>query len=46
MALLRDLNQREKVTLVVATHDPMVAKASSRVIRLRDGRVESDAPSA
>ena len=42
MALLRDLNQREKVTLVVATHDPLVAQASSRIVRLRDGRVESD----
>jgi putative ABC transport system ATP-binding protein len=42
MSLLRDLNQREKVTLLVATHDPMVAEASSRIIKLRDGCVESD----
>ena len=42
MALLRDLNQREQVTMVVATHDPLVAQASSRIIRLRDGRIESD----
>lgn len=42
MALLQDLNQREKVTLLVATHDPMVAEASSRIIKLRDGCVESD----
>ena len=42
LALLRDLNQRDQVTLVVATHDPLVAEASSRVVRLRDGRVESD----
>lgn len=42
MALLRDLNAREQVTLVVATHDPLVAEASSRIVRLRDGRVESD----
>jgi len=40
--LLRDLNQRERITIVVATHDPNVAQASSRVVRLRDGRVESD----
>lgn len=46
MALLRDLNQREKVTLLVATHDPLVAQASSRIIRLRDGRVESDSKAA
>lgn len=42
MTLLRDLNAREKVTLVVATHDPLVAEASSRIVRLRDGKVESD----
>jgi ABC-type lipoprotein export system ATPase subunit len=36
------LNQREKVTLLVATHDSMVAEASSRIIKLRDGRVEND----
>jgi len=42
MALLQDLNQREKVTLVIATHDPLIAQASSRIIALRDGRVESD----
>jgi ABC-type lipoprotein export system ATPase subunit len=42
MALLRDLNLREHVTLVVATHDSLIAQASSRVIKLRDGRVESD----
>jgi len=46
MALLRDLNQREKVTLLVATHDPLVAQASSRIIRIRDGRVESDSKAA
>ena len=40
--LLRDLNQREKVSLVIATHDPSIAEQSSRVVRLRDGKVESD----
>lgn len=44
MALLQDLNQREKVTLLVATHDPLVAQASNRVVRLRDGRIEQDSP--
>jgi putative ABC transport system ATP-binding protein len=42
LALLRDLNEREKVTLVIATHDSLVAQASSRVVRLRDGKIESD----
>ena len=40
--LLRDLNQQEKVTLVIATHDPSIAEQSSRVVRLRDGKIESD----
>jgi putative ABC transport system ATP-binding protein len=46
MALLRDLNEREQVTLVVATHDVLIAESSSRIIRLRDGRVESDSQKA
>jgi putative ABC transport system ATP-binding protein len=40
LSLLRDLNTREKVTLVVATHDSEVADASSRILRLRDGKME------
>jgi putative ABC transport system ATP-binding protein len=46
LKLLGALNREEHVTLLVATHDPKVARASSRIVRMRDGRVESDAPSA
>lgn len=46
LSLLRDLNGREKVTLVIATHDPLVAEASSRTIRLQDGLIESDTAAA
>jgi len=42
IALLRDLNAREGVTLVIATHDASIAQQSSRIVRLRDGRVEGD----
>jgi len=42
MNLLRNLNEQEKVTMVVASHDPAVAEASTRVIWLRDGKVEKD----
>jgi putative ABC transport system ATP-binding protein len=42
MSLLRNLNEQEKVTMVVASHDPAVAEASTRVIWLRDGKVEKD----
>jgi putative ABC transport system ATP-binding protein len=46
LSLLKTLNRQDQVTIVVATHDPAVAAAGSRVIRLRDGRVESDTPQA
>lgn len=41
IALLRDLNQREHVTMVIATHDLSIAERSSRIVRLRDGRIET-----
>jgi putative ABC transport system ATP-binding protein len=41
LALLAELNQRG-TTLLVVTHNPEIAQAASRVIRLRDGRVEHD----
>ncbi|MDO8542370.1 MAG: ABC transporter ATP-binding protein [Opitutaceae bacterium] len=44
IALLRDLNRREGVTLVIATHDGSIAEQSSRIVRLRDGRIDGDAP--
>jgi putative ABC transport system ATP-binding protein len=37
---LHDLNIKERVTFIIATHDSSIAAQSSRVIRLRDGRVE------
>jgi putative ABC transport system ATP-binding protein len=42
LELLGRLNREEKVTLLVATHDALVAGASSRVVKFRDGKVESD----
>ncbi|HVE39606.1 MAG TPA: ABC transporter ATP-binding protein [Planctomycetota bacterium] len=46
LGLLQKLNKEEKVTLMVATHDAAVAAISSRVVRLRDGKIESDAASS
>ena len=37
--LLRELRDRESTTIVVVTHDPIVAAAADRVIHLLDGRV-------
>jgi putative ABC transport system ATP-binding protein len=42
LGLLQKLNKEEKVTLLVATHDAAVAAICSRVVRLRDGKIESD----
>ncbi|MCB9420179.1 MAG: ATP-binding cassette domain-containing protein [Ardenticatenaceae bacterium] len=39
MALLRDLNKKQHITLVVVTHDPDVAAYADRVVRLRDGQI-------
>jgi ABC-type lipoprotein export system ATPase subunit len=46
MSMLRDLNRERGVTLVVVTHDPGVASATDRVIRLSDGRIVTDASRA
>ena len=39
--VIEDLHQRGK-TIIMVTHDPSIAKLTSRVIRLRDGELESD----
>jgi putative ABC transport system ATP-binding protein len=45
IALLRDLNRREQVTLVIATHDLSIAEQSSRILKMRDGKIEAPATS-
>jgi putative ABC transport system ATP-binding protein len=42
MALMRAMNQRLGTTFVFSTHDPLVMGHATRLVRLRDGRVESD----
>jgi putative ABC transport system ATP-binding protein len=42
VALLKELNRDERVTLVLVTHDLDIAAQASRQIRLKDGRVLSD----
>lgn len=39
VALLRQLNREQGMTVLVATHNQAVAQAADRTIRLRDGRV-------
>ncbi|HET7168084.1 MAG TPA: ABC transporter ATP-binding protein [Candidatus Limnocylindrales bacterium] len=40
--LLRRLNREMGVTIVVATHDPLVSGQVSRTVAIRDGRVSSE----
>jgi putative ABC transport system ATP-binding protein len=44
LELLRRLAREQGHTLVMVTHDPKAATYGTRLIRIRDGRVESDEP--
>ena len=41
MNLLLNLNKDSGTTLIIVTHDPVIAEQTQRVIRLRDGLLES-----
>jgi len=40
MDLLLQLNEEEKITLVMVTHDPNLKNAAKRVIYMRDGKID------
>jgi len=42
LALIRDLHQRLKATVLIVTHDRHVAKSCARTITLRDGHIVGD----
>ncbi|MDQ6879861.1 MAG: ABC transporter ATP-binding protein [Candidatus Dormibacteraeota bacterium] len=42
VALLKSLNEQDRVTIVVVTHDLDVAKEAKRQVRLKDGKVVAD----
>lgn len=41
MRLLRELNEKG-ITVVMVTHEPEIAQCAKRIIRMRDGKVQSD----
>ncbi len=45
MDLLLSLNRERGTTLIIVTHDPKVAAQTQRVIRIRDGIVDTEASS-
>lgn len=42
LEVLRTLNEEQGMTIVTATHDPMVMSYAKRQVRLRDGAIEQD----
>jgi len=44
MELMRDLNRRLTMTLVIVTHDPDVAAKCRRIIHMEDGHIVKDVP--
>lgn len=40
--LLEEVREHEHVSLVIVTHDELIAARAARVIRLRDGRIEGE----
>ncbi len=42
LELMLELNRKEGTTFIFSTHDPMVMECARRLVRLRDGAVESE----
>ncbi len=42
MKLMRDLNQRNRQTFVLVTHDPRIGDMCDRIIQMHDGEIVSD----
>ena len=46
MDIFQRLNRERKLTVIVVTHEPDVARYAERIVHVRDGRISSDEPVA
>jgi len=46
MAIFQKLNVEEGITVIFVTHEPDIAAHTKRIVRIRDGRIQSDEPVA
>ena len=44
LAIFQQLNAEDGLTIILVTHDPLVAAHAGRVIRMRDGLIAEDLP--
>ncbi len=42
LSIMENLNETQNVTFIFSTHDPRVMERAKRVVRMVDGRIESD----
>ena len=42
LALFKELNEQDGITILIVTHDPNVAASCRRIIRMADGLIEAD----
>jgi len=46
LTLFQDLNESEKITMIMVTHETHISEMANRVIRLEDGEIASDESSS
>jgi putative ABC transport system ATP-binding protein len=44
MAIFQKLNSEQGITVIFVTHEPDISAHTKRIIRIRDGRIQSDEP--
>ncbi|MBW2029282.1 MAG: ABC transporter ATP-binding protein [Deltaproteobacteria bacterium] len=42
LEMMREMNEKKKVTFIFSTHDTMVMDCARRIVRLKDGQVDDD----